>query len=310
MKFLSLFSGVEAASVAWKPLGFECVGLAEVAPFPSAVLAHRYPNVKNYGDVTQITKETIHAKEIDIIIGGSPCQAFSNAGLKGGMEDPRGRLMYDFIRIIGEVRPHYLVWENVRGVLSSDGGKNFGTLLGCLAEMGYNLEWGLLDTRGFGIAQSRHRIYVVGHLGEASGSTVLPFRERDCRSEKEITQQKSCTSAYSARSSLVTETKVVSVGRDVVGCLTARDYKGLGTDCVSIGKVVIEKMNDGTTFLRRLTPREYERLQGFPDDWTRIPWRGKPEDQCPDGHRYKAMGNSMSIPVVRWIGECIQRHRG
>lgn len=313
MKFLSLFSGVEAASVAWDPLGFECLGVCENASFPSAVLAHRYPKVHNFGDITTFSKEKYYEEQTDkpdIIIGGSPCQAFSNAGLKGGMQDPRGRLMYDFIRIVSEIKPQYLVWENVRGVLSSDGGKNFGTLLGCLDEVGYDLEWSLVDTRQFGIAQSRNRIYVIGRVRGSSRSTVLPFRQGSRGSQTEIAKQGSHSPDYSTGRTRVTETKDITVGRDVVGCLAARDYKGLGTDCTAVGKVVIETLKDGTTFLRRLTPREYERLQGFPDDWTRIPWRGKPAEQCPDGHRYKAMGNTMSVPVVRWIGEQIKQHQG
>ena len=310
MNFLSLFSGVEAASVAWESLGFKCLGLSEIAPFPSAVLEHRYPQVKNLGDITLLTKEKLYEtinEPIQIIIGGSPCQAFSLAGDRKGFEDERGRLMFDFIRIVGEVKPLYVVWENVRGVLSSNGGKDFGTLLGCLVEFGYDLEWRILDTQDFGLPQSRSRVYLVGHLRGTSSELVLSHREGSGGVETPSSKKRGESTRTSTGSTKVTKTKTIANGRDIVGCLCARDYKGIGSDCVAMGKVIVETSEEDIR-LRRLSPREYERLQGFPDDWTKVPWNGKPADSCPDGHRYKAMGNTMSVPVVRWIGKQILKH--
>ena len=315
MKFLSLFSGVEAASVAWEPLGFECLGVCENSPFPSAVLAHRYPKVHNFGDVTTLTKEKYYetaTEKPDIIIGGSPCQAFSVAGARAGTEDPRGRLMYDFIRIVSEVEPHYIVWENVKGALSSNEGKDFGTLIGSLDELGYDLEWTLLDTRDFGLPQSRARVYLVGHLRGGSFRPILPNEQINRRSQaknREAGLEPTKVASGCVKVTSFDPQRWIGNGRSIVGCLCARDYKGLGSDCVPMGKVVVESQPEGVR-LRRLTPIEYERLQGFPDDWTKVPWRGKTEDHCPDGHRYKAMGNTMSVPVVKWIGQQIKQHNG
>ena len=313
MRYLSLFSGVEAATVAWEPLGWECVAVCENSPFPSAVLAERLPNVPNLGDITKITREQyeqLKENKIDLIIGGSPCQAFSLAGDRQGFDDPRGRLMFEYIRAIDIVRPHYIVWENVRGVLSSNGGKDFGTLLGCLDQLGYDLEWRLLDTQDFGLPQSRARVYLVGHLRGRSDGWVLSHTQGSGGVETPSSKTRGKGSRTSSGSIKVTQTnptKYLSNGREIVGCLCARDYKGIGSDCVSMGKVIVETSLEEIR-LRKLTPREYERLQGFPDDWTKIPWNGKPAELCPDGHRYKTMGNTMSVPVVRWIGQRITEH--
>ena len=308
MKYLSLFSGVEAATVAWKPLGFSCLGVSENAPFPSAVLKQRLPNIQNLGDVRYVKKEDI-TEQPDIIIGGSPCQAFSVEGNRLGSKDERGRLMYEFIRVIGAFKPTYFVWENVKGVLSSSGGADFATLLREMVKLGYYLEWRVFDTRWFGIPQSRNRVYLVGHLLGRGAGSVLFEREGDRGNTSSYSEAKQYGEYNPRRDVKFTETKAIGNGRSVVGCLCARDYKGIGSDCVTMGKVIMETdLLSAETTLRRLTPVEYERLQGFPDNWTRIEWNGKPASQCPLGHRYKAMGNTMSVPVVRWIGERIAEH--
>ena len=309
MKYLSLFSGVEAATVAWEPLGFSCIGVAENAPFPCAVLAHQLPDIPNLGDVRNVTKEAI-TDEPDIIIGGSPCQAFSVEGKRLGFKDDRGRLMFDFIRIVGECKPQYFVWENVKGVLSSSGGEDFATLLREMVKLGYDLEWRVLDTRWFGLPQSRNRVYLVGCLHGFGSQSVLFERKSDRGNTKTYSEAKKYGEYNPRRDVKFTEIKAIGNGRSVVGCLCARDYKGIGSDCVVMGKVIMETdLLSAETRLRRLTPVEYERLQGFPDNWTRVPWNGKDADKCPNGHRYKAMGNSMSIPVVKWIGERILQHK-
>ena len=177
MNYLSLFSGIEAASVAWKDFGWNCVGVAEIDTFACAVLAHHYPQVPNLGDITKITTEQLDGikeehKGIDLVVGGSPCQSFSVAGLRKGLEDPRGNLMYEYIRVIEATRPRWLIWENVPGALSADKGQAFATLLQSLAELGYFLSWRVLDAQHFGVPQRRRRVFLVG----SSDPRTSPFK--------------------------------------------------------------------------------------------------------------------------------------
>lgn len=176
MKFLSVCSGIEAASVAWNPLGWEATAFSEIEPFPCAVLAHHYPNVPNHGDMTQFKEWPDHA--IDLLCGGTPCQSFSVAGLRKGLDDPRGNLMLTYGAIAAKYRPKWLVWENVPGVLSSNGGRDFGSFLGLLGQLGYGFAYRVLDAQYFGLAQRRRRVFVVGCLGDwRSAAAVLLERE-------------------------------------------------------------------------------------------------------------------------------------
>lgn len=134
MKYISLFSGIEAATVAWQTLGWEPVAYAEIEPFPKAVLKHHYPNVPDLGDMTKVNwKEYHHAA--DVVVGGSPCQAFSIAGLRKALDDPRGQLMLEYLRACAEIDPEWIVWENVPGVLSAEHGRAFQSLLEAVAEL-------------------------------------------------------------------------------------------------------------------------------------------------------------------------------
>ncbi len=173
MKYLSVCSGIEAASVAWHPLGWEPVAFSEIEPFPSAVLAHHYPNVPNLGDMTKFQEWP--NESVDLLVGGTPCQSFSVAGLRKGLEDPRGNLMLTYLAIAQRYRPRWVVWENVPGVLSSGGGRDFGTLLGALGELGYGWAYRVLDAQWFGVAQRRRRVFVVAHLGDAQRAAKVLF---------------------------------------------------------------------------------------------------------------------------------------
>ncbi len=607
-----MFSGIEAASVAWEPLGFEPVAFAEVDPFPSAVLKKHYPHVPNLGDITSVDWSEYHGK-VDIVVGGSPCQSFSVAGLRKGLDDPRGNLMLEYLRACDQIRPDWIVWENVPGVLSADGGRAFGAFLGALEELGYHAAWRVLDSQFYGVAQRRRRIFVVAHARDWRRAAAVLFEREslfgDFKSGKEArahfaaaaesgagatgdagrireaigfsygnsadsrsmgeaegvtptirsagggnsvsvicepeesglysiagniigrnaknggnhtgvaggdepmytltavdrhavckTGESPCLNSWETQSGRVfpensvfpslvgggrgnrgyaggcilegagaeeaqtivlddqggsrmdlsygvaptlranskgnepivmgsgqanaevleglcptqaarqhkdppilfegegvstlafDTTQVTSVhnrsspqwdgpchtlsavgdapsvviapnqgesphdeghpnakaflasnGQEYVGALCARDCKGVGSQYVSEGKVIAEmdvsvkgfaqntrnelryESGDGSvagtvsaqqgskqqTYLqspagiRRLTPVECERLQGFPDNWTRIEWNGKPEEQCPNGRRYKAIGNSMAVPVMRWLGSGI-----
>jgi DNA (cytosine-5)-methyltransferase 1 len=521
MKYLSVCSGIEAASKAWEPIGWEPVAFSEIEPFPSAVLKHHWPKVQNLGDMTQHEQWNIPSGTIDLLVGGTPCQSFSVAGLRQGLKDPRGNLMLTYLAIAERLKPRWLVWENVPGVLSSNGGKDFGSFLGALGELGYEWAYRVLDAQWFGVAQRRRRVFVVAHLGEGSLAAKVLFESESVRrnpapsretrqgvatnvapsltasndpsrspQSSEVTQQVNAVleattyrmqafgeysddgtaSAMKARdykdaTDLVAEPVAYNITfcdangtrsdrpdgglyvnkTDVTGSLTRA---GIGTNVVQpvIAPVVIDRaafnqgqnaqykphiehsetmdslvargphavafqtselrltgklteksvcptlkantkagdtevkvvlyenhpndsrvtgphdvapscvsrygtgggnvplvqeaiafepgiatregsesrfvkelsptlrkdmgdnqvaVSDSRMAVRRLSPRECERLQGFPDDHTLIPWRNKPVDQCPDGPRYKALGNSMAVPCMAWIGKRI-----
>jgi DNA (cytosine-5)-methyltransferase 1 len=163
MKVLTVCSGIGAPECAWAPLGFNFVAQSEIEAFPSAVLAHRFPGVPNWGDMTKF-KEWPDA-DVDVLVGGTPCQSFSVAGLRKGLADPRGNLALTYLAIADRYRPEWLVWENVPGVLSSGGGRDFGSFLGALVQLGYGFAYRVLDAQYFGVAQRRRRVFVVGCLG-------------------------------------------------------------------------------------------------------------------------------------------------
>lgn len=567
LTYISLFSGIEAASVAWEPLGFQPLAFAEIDPFPSAVLKERYPNVPNLGDVSTIDWSDYHGKT-DIVVGGSPCQAFSTAGKREGLMDARGQLMLEYVRAVREIKPTYCIWENVPGVLSQDGGRAFATLQGELEDCGYAVAWRVLDAQFAGVAQRRRRVFLVGCADPGRAAAVLfepdclrgdhpPSREKraqlaraarngarqasvaaisgnvigrqgqngghhigvneedlsftittsdkhavcspsgalnpwdnqtsriyheegiaptltsnaaggykggavlgpasaytlkirggregggkgaliqtdvsatlathqdqtlfqpkgqhsfetlnqecsgflyhgsaDTRSIGHAEEQSptitaegkppavafaqnsrdevrliggdgSLTGALTASHGMKQQTYITQYGEEVAGTLTARhgsspcadrgqnivclsdDNANAACDinlagalkvggsapivndgkdpvyCRASGMANAEQMRDCCPtqaarqhkdppivakketdwVVRRLMPIECERLQGFPDNWTRIPWKGKPEEECPDTPRYKALGNSMAVPVMRWLGQRIQ----
>ena len=439
MKYGSVCSGIEAATVAWHNLGWEPQWFSEIEQFPSDVLKHRFPTVPNLGDMTTINQNPIaDERPIDLLVGGTPCQSFSVAGLRKGLDDPRGNLMLTFLSIADKFRSKWVVWENVPGVLSSNGGKDFGTFLGALGELGYGFAYRVLDAQHFGVAQRRRRVFVVGCLGDwrvaaavlfereslqgnpkpsrkkreevtanaegsvgeagswwdgsqvagtltkqnANGAQRMPDKDnfgailqptiidRAAFNQGENAQYEPRIEAGETMSSLVakgphavaqpiaidwrtaqvdqgiTQTLKTDLAKMSGPCIAVDTYNYTTNDHTTqtirsqsdtehIGAVlqpiavdVYNQSIDGQTSatiteavggtntsgpkvmhsmaIRRLTPKECERLQGFPDDWTKVPYRNKEADQCPDGPRYKACGNSMAVPVMRWIGQRIQ----
>jgi DNA (cytosine-5)-methyltransferase 1 len=526
MRYLSVCSGIEAASVAWHHLGWEPVGFSEIEPFPSAVLAHRFPNVPNYGDMTTFEEWPIEPGTVDLLVGGTPCQSFSVAGLRKGLEDPRGNLMLTYLAIAARLKPRWIVWENVPGVLSSGGGRDFGTFLGALGELGYGWAYRVLDAQYVrvgpwprAVPQRRRRVFVVGCLGDwTAAAEVLALKEglrrhieaqskkgkssapdaeggarggcwwdgSDCagtltkqnengaqrmpdkdnfgavlqptagtlgnrglrshteldghgayipvafsQNQREEVREVEVPGALAAEPGTHQQTYIAqpvpydlfqitapvnrqnrkpgdpchTLARDnaahaavafanrtrdgvkvpevmadgvspaltnpgnggrsdainvavafqqnqlgevrcntVVGTVnTNSNASGRNTPMVAIGDgtergtplvpvAPAVAFNDTSATLkggsgargypdpsdgnghgivgspmtvRRLSARECERLQGFPDDWTLIPWRKKPAEECPDGPRYKALGNSMACNCMAWIGERI-----
>ena len=458
MRYLSVCAGIEAATQGWHHLGWEPVAFSEIEPFPSAVLKHHYPNVPNWGDMTQF--KSWPDATIDLLVGGTPCQSFSVAGLRKGLEDPRGNLMLTFLGIADRYRPRYIVWENVPGVLSSNGGKDFGSFLGALGELGYGWAYRVLDAQWFGVAQRRRRVFVVGCLGDQRRAAEVLFESesvsrntppsrakgqgaaadvagslgsRGSKSHTEldghgayvphafkvrggcegggkgylgsddtaftvathqdqqiyfgfdgdVPKDQTLSETISTREGGITDT-AHAVAQPVAGFLPKQGSRaeGIGyaeeqsptlrAGCDSYGiiqPVAFRETADcltsaygtkwngnasadnGSLFaaqplpfdttqltcpsnysspkpgdpchplaagahipavatsmqVRRLTPVECERLQGFPDNFTRIPWKKKPAEDCPDGPRYKALGNSMAVPCMKWIGERIGR---
>lgn len=416
MRYGSLCSGIEAASVAWEPLGWQPAWFAEIEPFPCAVLSHHWPHVPNYGDMTRLVGKILNGtvEAPDILVGGTPCQAFSVAGLRGSLDDERGNLTLTLIRILDAIDfirarngqpPCILVWENVPGVLNTKDNA-FGCFLGGLAgedmplepagkkwtNAGYvlghkrRIAWRILDAQYFGVAQRRRRVFLIasagsedpaeilferqsqaGHpaagaeagqnpaaaapagshwddptnphptlnqsgcggiIGQSNqeifsqrGGGLIPVRMRGFGDYKDATdlivvhgRQDPCTSdqAFTLDCQHSGNTNVICINGNII------DKNPEGTSgCAGLGI-----SGDGTAYtltardrhavsdglqVRRLMPVECERLQGFPAGHTLIPWRGKPAAECPDSPRYKAIGNSMAVPVMRWIGERIEQ---
>ena len=532
MKYLSVCSGMEAASVAWHPLGWTPVGFSEIEPFPCAILKHRFPNTPNYGSLTEYQSWPLEPGSIDLLVGGTPCQSFSVAGLRKGLADPRGNLALTFLGLADKLKPRWIVWENVPGVLSSGGGRDFGSFLGALVELGYGFAYRVLDAQHFGVPQRRRRVFVVACLGDwraaaevlslreglrgyletgnkkrkgvaadagasvaasggcwwdggqvsqtldavlSKGQTMpeknrfpavltpvshwdgsnvhptlnqsakgsggvgssnqelfsqggaylvpgqpTPFRKSkracpttdnetwvpadasntlnnfdlgDTRTTHAVVQpipiqdgremdkkQNGLGIANQGDPAYTLDTtgaQAIAIQGTIIGrgenagpqgtgateggpmfTLTKTDIHGVchqmpgsvaptigasGPPYSRTGNERVEAEALAVTFqpgnlrreagadpsftttttlkasagdqtphvaippmaVRRLTPVECERLQGFPDNWSRISWKSKPEEDCPDGPRYKACGNSMAVPVMRWIGERI-----
>jgi DNA (cytosine-5)-methyltransferase 1 len=197
------------------------------------------------------------------------------------MDDERGNLALEFIRLAQRKRPQWLVWENVPGVLSSNGGRDFGSFLGALAEIGYGFAYRVLDAQYFGVAQRRRRVFVVGYLGDWRRAAAVLFERESLSGNPAPSREEGAEVA-----------PTVTTGPPFSRTGQAAEV----TAMIPVGKHRV----------RRMTVTECERLQGFPDSYTQIPWRGKEPENCPDGPRYKALGNSMAVPVMAWIGQRIQ----
>ena len=266
---------------------------------------------------------------IDLLVGGTPCQSFSVAGLRQGLDDDRGNLALQYTRIAQALQPSWVIWENVPGVLLSNGGRDFGSILGALEECGYEFAYRVLDAQHFGVPQRRRRVFVVGHLGDWRRAAAVLF-ERDSLSGhpgagKEKGQDiAACLGGGSGsrgwssdtdrmtflpipdpafslstmpRHDATVDTYVVNAPNLAPTVTGGAPFTKTGNERVEAEAYLAHGMK-----VRRLTPRECERLQGFPDDYTLIPYRGKLAADTP---RYKALGNSMAVPVMRWIGERI-----
>jgi DNA (cytosine-5)-methyltransferase 1 len=276
MRYLSVCSGIEAATVAWEPLGWKPVGFSEIEQFPCEVLQHHYPETKNYGDMTKHEEWDIKPGTVALLAGGTPCQAFSVAGAREGMADARGKLALAFVGIAARLQPRWLVWENVVGVLSSNGGRDFGAFLRALGDCGYGWCYRVLDARYFGVAQSRRRVFLVAYRGDD---------HRDWRNPAAVLFDQPFHRALEYRSQEVSK-QIVSTSIGTVGW---------GKSMSDNGFTYIQDANG----VRLFTATEVERLMGFQDGYTDI-------IGATDSKRYKALGNSWCVPVARWVGKRIQ----
>lgn len=181
MRYLSVCSGIEAASAAWHGLGWTPVGFSEIDAFPSAVLAHHFPKVPNFGDMTKFRDWPLQPGDFDVLIGGTPCQSFSVAGLRKGMEDARGNLALVFCEMVQHYRPQWVLWENVPGVLSSGGGRDFGSIVGALGQLGYGWAYRVCDAQYFGVPQRRRRVFLVGYSGDWQPPASVLFEQESVR---------------------------------------------------------------------------------------------------------------------------------
>lgn len=328
MRYISLFSGIEATSCAWQNLDMEPVAFCENDPYPAFVLAYHYPDVPNLKDITKIDWSNYRGKA-DIVVGGSPCQSFSIAGKRDGLKGASG-LMYEYIRCVQEVRPSWTVWENVPGALSSSHGEDFRCLLKSLDALGYGLAWRILDSRFFGVPQRRRRVYLVGHLGDRRAAEVLFEREslrgdtapvrqsrQDATGTNDTSAQIADTYTLKVRQGTGNGGKGALVHKDMLSTLTASYKPVLFCRAGNHAKAGCHKDMAPTlsahaakepplislTPPRHLTPLECECLQGFPDGWTAVPGPGG--KLLSDTRRYKMLGNSMAVPVMRWIGSRI-----
>lgn len=275
--------------MSWCALGWECRWVAEVDPFCSELIRQRWGH-RNHGDVTKLECPAA----VDLLVGGTPCQSFSVNGLRKGLDEDRGNLSMHFCRLAGDLRPDWIVWENVPGVLSTHGGRDFGSILGALGVLGYRLCYRVLDVRYFGVPQRRRRVYVVGHRRSQGAAAAVLFDSpapggdggtvTKARKEARPTDHGTALFGWSGD----------TTPKFGVECVpTLRAYQG-GEGVGIIG--------DG--IFRRLTVTEWERLQGYPDGYTAIDIDGKPAG---DSVRRTALGNAFSVPVIRWIGERIQQ---
>lgn len=313
MRFATVCSGIEAPSVAWAPLGWRPEFFAEVAEFPSAVLAARHPGIPNYGDLNNWRGWPDH--DVDLLAGGTPCQSFSIIGLRGGLDDERGVLALEYLRLADRLRPRWLLWENVAGALSSNGGRDFGSLLGGLAQLGYGFAWRVLDAQfvrvdGFrnAVPQRRRRVFIVGHLGDWRSAAAVLFERASLSGDGAPRRSEAEASPESIPPSPGAPRRLVAFGgangSGPIDVATACRAKGGSGHFDFESETFLVEHGEGVERVRRLMPVECERLQGFPDGYTDIPFRGAMSP--PDGPRYRAIGNSMAVNVMRWIGRRIE----
>ncbi len=246
-----------------------CIGYSEIDKYAVRVYKEHFPKHKEYGDAKEIEWRTVPS--FDLLTAGFPCQAFSVAGKRRGFSDARGTLFFEIVKCVERKRPRLLLLENVKGLLSHDGGRTFGTILSALDELGYYAEWQVLNSRDFGVPQNRERVFVVGYLRGTSRPQVFPFGESYDWNTETVRKRQSLRGR----------------NKNTSGCLDTRGVNAF--DRADLDKLSYDYEE---ARIRRLTPIEFERLQGFPDGWT---------GGLSDSQRYKCVGNAVTVNVIEAI---------
>lgn len=302
-----MFSGIGGFELGIGDRG-KCVGYSEIDKYAIKTYEEHFDH-DNYGDATKINPREL--PDFDLLVGGFPCQAFSVAGKRLGFNDTRGTLFFDIARILAEKRPRHLVLENVKGLLSHDSGKTFQTIVGVLTDLGYFVEWQVLNSKDFGVPQNRERVFIVGHLGGEPRRKVFPLFGTDGKDiivsgvldtetwRKRHEQIRRLHSVEGLSPTIPTDTGGGVMTKIALPVLTpdrlekrqnGRRIKDSGEPAFTVTSQDKHGLYDGA-HIRRLTPLECERLQGFPDNWT----------VGSDTQRYKQCGNAVTVNVVEAV---------
>lgn len=296
--------------------GVQCIGFSEIDRYAVSIYRRHFPDHKNFGDATELDPGEL--PDFDLLVGGFPCQAFSIAGKRAGFLDARGTLFFEIARVLEYKRPRYFLLENVEGLLSHDDRKTIVAIIRVLSDLGYRVSWQVLNTKDYGLPQNRERIFIAGRFGGGRGPEVFPVAETcgevgDIRGKElmEITQNQSqgfrvydpmgiATTVASGAGGLGAKTGLYAL--EVANAVTSSAYLQRGERERIDGKPSKEPTPEWKRRIRRLTPTECERLQGFPDGWTEygIDKNGK-KIPISDTQRYKCLGNAVSTNVIARI---------
>jgi DNA (cytosine-5)-methyltransferase 1 len=298
MRVASFFAGIGGFDLGLERSGHNTIFQCEIDKFCQTILNRHWPDVPLVTNILEINDASI-IPESEIWCGGFPCQdvSLARARPRDGLNGSRSGLFYTFAKLLSQSRPKVVLLENVPGLLSSNGGADFQTVIQTLAQCGYAVGWRVFNSQYFGVPQSRSRVYIVGHLGGAACTAKILFESECCEGELKTCQQPRAQTISPLKESL-RDPRTGAVVQRVSYCLAATSGRHTGTDW-SRSYVCYP---DG---VRRFTPQEYERLQGFPTGWT-IPLVASEESLADyDTLRYNALGNAVSVPVAQWLGQQI-----
>lgn len=295
MDYFSMFSGIGGFEYGLEKSeqNFECIGYSEVDKYAESIYKRNFPNHIGYGDATKIRTDEL--PDFEFLVGGFPCQAFSTAGKRKGFDDTRGTLFFEIARILRDKKPRYFLLENVKGLLSHDKGKTFQTILGVLSELGYDVEWEVLNSKNFGVPQNRERIFLKGYSRRECGGEILSKK----RGSGKINEM----NINNVHLIQLNNNKLRPQGQRIYDsdglscCLSANSGGWGGKTGLYMSATDKHGVYDGYR-VRKLTPRECERLQGFPDDWTKYGMGG---ELISDTQRYKCCGNAVTTNVITAI---------